>query len=143
MKKKTKRPTISSVKKKAWDVFSRFVRTRDCLLTTGSSQYGECFTCSETLPFVELQAGHFVPKHSGNYFSEKGVHAQCRTCNIFGKNRKRAGMPLEYRRHLVELYGEKTTAYLERENQLERKFTIPELEELYEYYKNKLKELEE
>ncbi|KKM65804.1 hypothetical protein LCGC14_1487500 [marine sediment metagenome] len=139
---KTKKKTLSSVKKKAWGVFSPFIRKRDCLLSTGSPEYGECCTCGEPLPFKELQAGHFRPKKSGNYFSEKGVHAQCYQCNMYGKNGGEKGMPLEYYDYLVELYGKKTANKLKKENQLIKKYTILDLEELIEYYKTKLEEME-
>ncbi len=138
-----KKKTIASVKKKLWEVFSRCIRTRDCLLTTGSPEYGECFTCDDTMPFKELQAGHFVPKHSNNYFSERGVHAQCKQCNLYGKNNQPKGMPLEYYAHMVELYGEEVAKELKSENLPYKKFTIPELEELMVYYKEKLRALEE
>jgi len=44
MKKKSTR-TISSMKRKVWDAFSKFKRTEDCLRTTGCADWGLCFTC--------------------------------------------------------------------------------------------------
>ena len=136
-----KSKSIRKVKKDTWVVFSRYIRFRDCLATTGSLEYGECFTCSNQFEFRELQAGHFVPKHAGNYFSERGVHAQCRSCNLYGRNGQAAGMPLEYRRQIVEMYGEEVALELEAEPNLEKKFTIEVLEELNEMYLNKIEEL--
>ena len=81
--KKAKRPTLSSMKEKVWLVFSPYIRLRDCLKTTGSIDWGECISCSETKPYSDLDAGHFVAKRGNNYFSEKGVHAQCQSCNRF------------------------------------------------------------
>jgi len=86
---------------------------------------------------VKLDAGHFVPKRSNNYFSEMGVNAQCWSCN-----RYHHGNQLGYRRGLVRLYGEEVTSKLEFENVPVKKFTIPELEELLKYYQMKIKELE-
>ena len=139
MKKKTvsKRKTIGRAKKAAWAVFSPFIRMRDCLEATGSIEYGECFSCGEPKKFSELDAGHFVPKRAGNYFSEMGVHSQCVKCNRF-----QGGNQLGYRRHLVELYGEAEAGRLEWENQIPKKFTIEELEELKKYYQSKIKEME-
>lgn len=136
-----KRPKVSILKKKVWGIFSKYIRLRDCLLTTGSPEYGECFTCDFSGHISELQAGHFVPKHSGNYFSERGVHAQCRICNLYGRNGQAAGMPHEYRRQIVKLYGEDVAMELEAEARQIRKFTVSELEELTSYFADKIKEL--
>ena len=144
MKKKQprkKRETLPSLRNKVWHLFSIYIRTRDCLMATGSPEYGECITCGEPLPFKELQAGHFVPKHSGNYFSERGVHTQCRTCNLFGKDGQAAGMPHEYRRQMVRMYGEDVTCELEQESRKVKKFTLQELEELKVSLQEKIKQL--
>ena len=39
MKEKTKKKSVSSLKKKAWILFSTYIRLRDCLKTTGSTEY--------------------------------------------------------------------------------------------------------
>ena len=142
-KPKKKRVTVASLKKKAWDLFSKCKRMEDCLRTTGSIEYGECITCDYSGHISTLQAGHFVPKHSGNYFSERGVHAQCRTCNLYGKNGQAAGMPLEYRRQIIKLYGEGVDEELEEEARQIKKFTVQELEDLMVELKEKILVLEE
>jgi len=82
--KKRKRVTITSLKEKLWVLFSRYIRRRDCLITTGSTEYGECITCDGTFEFDQLQAGHFISgRHNANLFSERGVHAQCIKCNRY------------------------------------------------------------
>ena len=138
---KKKRVTVSKLKARVWEVFSIYVRLRDCLATTDSMEYGECITCDGHFAFKELQAGHFRPKKGGNYFSERGVHAQCATCNLFGRNGQEKGMPLEYRRQIIKLYGKGVDEELEAEQRQTKKFTIPELEDLLEYYKGKIKEI--
>ena len=75
-KKPVKKKTLAKAKKDAWAVFSPYIRLRDCLITTDSPDYGECISCGNTFEYRKLDAGHFVPKHSNNYFSERGVHAQ-------------------------------------------------------------------
>ena len=116
--------TVAKVKKRVWLLFSRYIRLRDCLKTTGSPEYGECISCGNTKSYSDLDAGHFVPKHANNYFSQLGVHAQCRHCNSFLH-----GNQLGYRRGLVELYGEEMVEVLELENRPTKKFTILELED--------------
>ena len=132
-----KRATISSAKRKTWAVFSLYVRTRDCLETTGSPEWGECISCNETKHISELDAGHYIPKHNANYFSERGVNAQCRHCNAYLH-----GNPLGYRRGLIEKYGEDVADELEYENRPIKKFTIQELKELEYHYQEKIKKLE-
>lgn len=133
-----KKKTISSLKKLVWEVFSKYIRTRDCLLTTGCSSFGLCITCGRRNHFKLLQAGHFIPgRHNANLFSERGTHAQCYNCNI-----NLRGNTLEYRRQIVKLYGKGADIELENEDRQVKKFTLPELEELLEKYKEKLKALE-
>ena len=134
-----KKIKISTLKRRVWaGAFSPYIRLRDCMRTTGSLKYGECFTCSDTLPFNELDAGHFIPgRHNGNLFSERGCHAQCRTCNRF-----KDGNVLEYRRQVVELYGEGVDLELEEEARQIVKFTVDGLLELEAEIKEKIKLLE-
>ena len=88
-----KKKTISSVKKRVWAVFSKFIRMRDCLKTTGCKDWGLCITCGKRYHIKLLQAGHFISgRHNANLFLEKGTHAQCYNCNI-----NLRGNTLEYR----------------------------------------------
>lgn len=137
--KKPKKKSLAKVKKKCWDIFSIFVRMRDCLKTTGSTEWGLCITCGKRYHFKMLQAGHFIAgRHSSNLFSERGVHAQCYNCNINLK-----GNTLEYRRAIIKLYGEGADLELEEEARRIKKFTIPELEEMMIDYKQRIAELKE
>ena len=135
---KRKRVTVSSMKRKAWPVFSYFIRIRDCLETTGCSSFGLCITCGKRYHLKLLQAGHFIAgRHNAGLFSEKGTHAQCYNCNI-----NLRGNTLEYRRKIIELYGEGADLELEAEARTTRKFTVKELEEMLVFYREKIKKLE-
>ncbi len=131
-----KKKTIASLKRKAMPIHSRYIRLRDCLRTTGSLEYGECFTCGFSGHISQLDAGHFIPKHNANLFSERGVQTQCRKCNRYS-----SGMQLEYRRQLINLYGEGADLELEEEARQIKKFTIKELEELIIDLKAKIAEI--
>lgn len=136
IKKKVK--TLSKLKKDCWDVFSKYIRTRDCVRTTGCASWGLCITCGKRIHIKLLQAGHFIAgRHNNNLFSEKGCHAQCYNCNINLK-----GNTLEYRRKINEMYGEGYDEVLEAEDRITRKFTRDELLEMTAYYKQKTKEFE-
>jgi hypothetical protein len=134
-----KPPTLAKLKKKAWVLFSIYKRMEDCLRTTGSIYWGLCITCGKRYHFKMLQAGHFVSgRHNGNVYSERGVHAQCYNCNINLK-----GNTLEYRRKIIEMYGEGTDLELEKEAEQVIQFKCFEIEEKIAEYKQKIKELEE
>jgi len=137
--RKVRQPSKSTIKRRTWDSFSRFIRIRDCLKTTGTLERGKCITCGEEFPFKSLQAGHFIPgRHNANLFSEKGTHAQCRVCNIWNH-----GRPLEYRRAIIELYGEGYDEILEKEAREIRKRSIEDLTKLEKYYKIETEKLVE
>ena len=137
---KKKRVTVASFKKKVvWPLFSWWTRLRDCLLTTGCASWGLCITCGKRYHFKLLQAGHFIPgRHNANLFSERGVHAQCYNCNI-----NLRGNTLEYRRKIIELYGEGADLELEAEARQIKKFTISDLEALKKELQDKIRMLEE
>jgi len=137
--KPKKQPKISTLKRKAWTLFSEYIRLRDCLGTTGLRDYGNCITCQKTIPRKLLQAGHFIPgRHNSNLFSEEGTHAQCYNCNI-----NLRGNTLEYRRQIIKLYGEGYDEILEAKAKEIMKFTPQGLEGLMEELKSKIKLLEE
>ena len=128
---------MANLKKKCWTEFSIYIRTRDCLETTGCASFGLCITCGKRYHFKLLQAGHFVSgRHLGNLFSEKGTHAQCYNCNINLK-----GNTLVYRRKIIELYGNGWDERLELEASQIKKIKPFEYEEMIKDYKKRTKEL--
>lgn len=71
-----KRETISKHKKRAWVVFSRFVRERD---------KGICISCGRYAEGRNYHAGHFIAGSICGvtlFFSEINVNGQCYHCNI-------------------------------------------------------------
>lgn len=75
---------LDSLKRKAWDTFSKFIRQRD----------GKCITCGGKPEC----AGHFW--HGVLDFDEMNVNAQCKSCNIY-----RSGHLAVYSTYLLEKYG--------------------------------------
>lgn len=136
-KKKRKKSITSKLKEKLWEVFSPFVRVRDCLRTTGCSSWGLCITCDKRYHIKLLQAGHFIPgRHNANLFYERGCHAQCYYCNITLK-----GNTLAYMDALIKLYGEGIIDELRQNDKKIVKFTISELEDKIVYYEKQLRGL--
>ena len=129
---------VKVLKKKAWVLFSRYIRLRDCLKTTGTTTHGVCITCGKNYPFESLQAGHFIAGRSNAVlFDEHGVFAQCYACNV-GLH----GNVLEYRRKIIEMYGEGSDEVMEVESKKTKKFTVQELQDLIEELKIKISHLE-
>lgn len=92
-------------KTKAWEAFSIYIRTRDCLRFTGSPTEGKCVTCKRPYPFKKLCAGHFI-QGRGNavLFDERIVYSQCMGCNTnppYGKG----GNYVEYFAFMIEEVG--------------------------------------
>ncbi len=134
-----KKAKLSTVKKRVWNLFSQYIRTRDCLKTTGCKSFGLCVTCGKRYHFKLLQAGHFISgRHNANLFSEEGTHAQCYNCNI-----NLRGSTLEYRRKIIQLYGESADESLEQQAKLNVKFSIEDLLLLEKSLKQKLEGLNE
>ncbi|MCJ7459334.1 MAG: recombination protein NinG [candidate division Zixibacteria bacterium] len=136
IQKLAKRKSIAKLKKEVWDIFSQYVRMRDCLRTRGTVDFGNCITCTKLVRRNEADAGHFIDRrHSATLFDEKNVHLQCKHCNITGET-------LKYRREIIRLYGEGADVELEDKATEIKKFTTSELEDLKQLYKEKIKEME-
>jgi len=128
-----------NLKNKCWDVFSQYIRTRDCIITTGCPDWGLCITCGKRYHKKLLQAGHFVSgRHLSNLFSEMGTHAQCYNCNINLK-----GNTLEYRRQIIKLYGEGVDEDLEKISAETKQIKDFEYERMIEDYKARTERLPE
>lgn len=136
---KKKRVTISTAKDDAWKVFSRYIRLRDCLETTGTPDEGICVTCPARVPFKHATAGHFVPDRSRYLlFDERGVHLQCVQCNIFKK-----GNWVPYEVFMLGTYGLKVTNEIKQNKYRTGTWSIPELQDIELAYKEKLQSLAE
>lgn len=99
---KQKKVSKTKLKKEAWASFSRYIRARDCLKTTGSLEGGLCFSCGAYTEYRHLHAGHFIPgRHYSVLFDERQVRGQCFVCNI-----RRNGNWTGFYKHMVEIYGE-------------------------------------
>lgn len=121
-----KKLTVRSAKKKAWDEFSKFIRTRD------TNKLGtQCYTCDRYYPMSAMQAGHFQPGRFPIFlFDERQVHAQCYRCNINLK-----GNWPRYYEHMIKDYGlEEVAKMIAMRNNL-KQWKVYELEEIYQKYK--------
>jgi len=126
---------LSKAKKKAWEVFSKYIRTRDALRTTGTLDEALCVTCNRRYPIKQLQAGHFIPgRHNSILFDEKNCHAQCYGCNVMKK-----GSTVQYWIFMEKMYGRKAINRLIKEDAKISQGKVYIFKELEEEYKKKLK----
>lgn len=106
LQKKKRTNSLSKAKKQAWEAFSLYIRTRDCLRTTGNLEQGKCVTCNKLFPrtgYGCLQAGHFIAgRTNAILFDERGVHGQCYSCNM-----TKHGSPHDYWLFMEKEYGRK------------------------------------
>ncbi len=73
---------LKLAKKKAWDQFSIYIRTRDCIRFRNSLTEGMCVTCKREYSFKQLCAGHFIPgRTNAVLFDDRIVYTQCMGCN--------------------------------------------------------------
>ena len=118
------------LKEKLKRIFSRFIRLRDLCI---------CFTCGVHLPIEEMDAGHL--EHGVLDFDENNLHCQCRKCN-----QARGGDREIYIANFVSMYGEEAYEDLRARAMMEKgkgiKYEMKELNDLFQKYKKKVKELE-
>lgn len=118
---KSKLVPLPKLKKKAQDIFNKWIRTRD--------QDERCISCNGPVE----QAGHYFS--SGHYsaltFDEMNVNGQDIRCNMFLN-----GNLIHYRQGLVKKYGEKAVKELEKKAEVRTyKWSRTELEEIIIKYK--------
>jgi len=135
--RKVKQPSKSTVKGKAWREFSKYIRLRDALKTTGTLTHVKCITCGKLLEVSFCDAGHFVSRrYNATLFDERNVNTQCRYCNRFLD-----GNLLEYRRQIVKLYGEGADIELEDKATEIKKYSVEDLTNLEKEFKMKVEKL--
>lgn len=123
---KLKIQNISSLKQRAWVVFSAYIRNRD---------KWTCFTCDKREQGANMHAGHFISRsHNSTLFDEMNVHAQCASCNMF-----RNGQPHLYAEKLIQIHGQEKFMQLVARGKEIKQFTKQELREIYDRYKSLIK----
>lgn len=127
---KSKKPVKSKLVKKLDIVFSRWVR----LSNSDDKGNCQCVTCNKTLHWKEIQAGHFMSRrHYSTRWDQDNVKPQCKACNIFGQ-----GKQYEYSIYLGKSVSDDLLA---KSRQLV-KYSVVDLQNMIDYYTNKLKPLE-
>lgn len=124
--------TYKKAKKLAWDAISLWVR----MSAIEEDGLVVCVTCKIRKEYKKMHAGHFVPGRSmAILFDIRGLHPQCYWCNVMLK-----GNPRKYNTYMVNRYGQEVVDELDRlaDDPKGKKYSIPELLAIREYYQDKL-----
>lgn len=127
-------------KAKAWTEFSKYVRLRDAIKTTGTKENAACCSCGKIYPAFGVgcgQAGHFVPgRGNAILFDEDNCHFQCYNCNM----RLKGNWP-GYMDFMLKEYGREVVDELLALNKTIKKYTPAGLEFLRDNYKKAYEDL--
>ena len=124
-------------KKRAWDEFSRWVRVKGCIDTTGIPFCGICITCDVKYFISYLDAGHcFAGRSNAGLFHEKLVNIQCRRCNQILNGRLK-----KYRKIMENKYGKEQVLKWEAEVKKIKNNRDMDFENIRSLYSEKTKEL--
>lgn len=121
----------------AWTVFSKFIRVRDAILSTGDIDYFKCISCRKTVPVKGNDAGHFVSGRSDAVlFDIYVVNGQCAHCNRF-----KEGEYILQERSLRKIYGFARVEKFKLKKWEHMKYTLDELQEIRDDYAEKTKQI--
>lgn len=130
---KPKIMSVSKAKKKAWSVFSKWVRWSKA----NALGMVKCVTCPAVLPAEVMQAGHFNPgRKNAILYDERGVNPQCYACNIIFK-----GRPREYDAWMRETHGAQIVDELDQLAKTTVQMKVADHMEVYQEYANRLDRL--
>ena len=123
----------STLVKKLDKVFSQFIRQRDA----NSKGICTCATCSKQLPIKEIHCGHFMSRRSmATRWHPLNCASQCPSCNTFNQGRQ-----YEFSKYIDKRFGEGTAEMLCQLSKTTVKYSIPDLQEKYDHFKNLLTKL--
>ena len=135
-RKKRKVRSVSKLHRELWTIVSKYIRLRDCLLTTNTTYEGLCISCGVKKNYENADAGHFISRtDKALAYDERNIHFQCKRCNGYLK-----GNFASYYNGLKVRYGDGFANLL---LDIHSKSTVNqwkhyELEALIETYKRKL-----
>jgi hypothetical protein len=129
-----KKATLRSLKKKAWKLFSEWIRRKD----TDAGGTEHCYTCLTPKFWKELHAGHAIPGRTNSVlFDPDIVKPQCPICNIWKGGQYHIFATKLIKEHGMEWWDQKLI-----DSRKVVKYTAADLEDLILDLKQKLHELD-
>lgn len=133
LKKLETKPSISKIKKDLYKAVQLLARLQE----VDRYGYGKCISCWKRIHRKDGHGGHYIPRaHMSTAFDLRNIHLQCPYCN----NQLHWNL-IEYRKNMIEQFGEDLVLELEEKKNQTKDFTIEELEALLAQT-NRLIELE-
>jgi hypothetical protein len=134
--KKRKQKTIAGLVEQAAELLQKIRRIE----SADEDGYCNCCSCGKRYHWKELQGGHYIPRgKSATKLEEHNINPQCVSCNHFHKESAKCG----YAIWMIETYGYQYVKWLEAESKKEKKWSRPELMELIDSYRERLRGLGE
>lgn len=125
---KQKRIKPSVIKKKAWAIFSKYIR----LSNADKNGMVKCYTCTTVKHWKEMQAGHGIGgRGNAVLFLEKIVKPQCVGCNMFAHGRYAV-----FTRKLIDELGMKEYDRVVQESNIARKYTAEDYQRIHDKYES-------
>lgn len=123
-----KKPKRKSLVTKLDTIFSQYIRRKDAI-----SDIAICVTCGKKDHYKKLQCGHFQSRsHYSTRWEENNVGVQCYGCNI-----SRSGEQYKFSQYL----GDNLAQEMFVKSKQIVKFADVDLEDMIEYYTNKVNDL--
>jgi hypothetical protein len=133
MRGRKAKPTLKSLKARAWKLFSEWIRRKDA--DEGGSEH--CYTCGRPFHWKELQCGHAIGgRHNAVLLDADICRPQCVACNVFGRGCYPTFTTKLIRENGLEWFEQKLAGSREV-----KKYTRPDLEALIEEFKSRLETL--
>lgn len=128
-----RKPSLKSLKAKAWKYFSEWVRRR----YADKRGFVICVSCGAKTHWTTANSGHFLHGHSKPTFLDiRNVHVQCIRCNLY-----LSGNLVEYAAFMKNKYGWETIDALRELSHQVVKMDRSYYESIIEEYKGKLEGL--
>lgn len=129
-----RKPTLATTKKKAHELLQRLVRMK----AADDNGFAECVSCGAVKHYKQMDGGHFISRtYSFHSLREENIHPQCKRCNRFF-----TGCHDDYRRYMVEMYGEDFVEWLTDTKHTLHKWSILELDAMIVEFKERIKDQE-
>lgn len=133
LKKLEEKPSINKVKKELYKAVQLLARLQE----VDQYGFGKCISCWRRIKWNEGHGWHYIPRmHMATAFDLRNIHLQCPYCN----NQLHWNL-IEYRKNMIEQFGEDLVLELEEKKNQTKDFTLEELEALLAQT-NRLIELE-
>lgn len=127
LKKHEKEVKIWALKKELYKQIQLLARLQE----VDKYWYGKCISCWKRVHRTEADGWHYISRsHMATAFDLRNIHLQCKYCNWWLR-----WNIVEYRKNLIEQFGEDLVLDLEAKKNETKEFTKEELEALIEQTK--------